>query len=389
MLAILGFLIPWGVIFLHRRTEAIRGLIANWPLFLFPFLATLSTIWSEDPRWTLKAGIEIFATVVVGIVAGCCVRPRTIISALMSALLVVAVISLATMWQVLLADTGDAYLKGIFGSKNAFAAVMSLLLLTAIGVIIDKSQPKIFRFLGYAALILLPYPLYLAHSLGALLAVIMTMGIFALVLFVRRLSKGLRPVIYFSIVLIAVTFAVIPILTENGMAGVLTFLGKDATLTGRTFLWSHALQNISERPLLGTGYGAFWRLENLEAQILWYALHVPAGPGFNFHNEYLEVFVELGIVGCALCVGYLVIMTINAFKSINQSYSPEQAFAFILLVYYLIRTPVECGIFGQFNIGMVMFCILWIYLKPGVKEKSKAILPLHIYVPPSMKSQLQ
>ena len=39
---------------------------------------------------------------------------------------------------------------------------------------------------------------------------------------------------------------------------ILGFLGKDATLTGRTDLWEFVKICISQRPLLGWGFSAFW-----------------------------------------------------------------------------------------------------------------------------------
>ena len=37
-----------------------------------------------------------------------------------------------------------------------------------------------------------------------------------------------------------------------------SLLGKDATLTGRTGIWSAVIDSIAKRPLLGYGYQAFW-----------------------------------------------------------------------------------------------------------------------------------
>ena len=34
--------------------------------------------------------------------------------------------------------------------------------------------------------------------------------------------------------------------------------GKDQTLTGRTLIWPYVIDDISERPILGWGFHAFW-----------------------------------------------------------------------------------------------------------------------------------
>jgi exopolysaccharide production protein ExoQ len=379
MWAIIGFMTPWLIVFIRKSSAAHRGAVANWPLLLFPTLAALSTVWSDDPSWTMKASVELFATVAIGIMAGCCVRPRSLIAALLMALLTVAVLSVLTMWDALVSYSTDEYINGIFGSKNAFASVLSLLFLTAAAIVMDKKQAGVFRGFAYASLVGTPALLYAAHSLGAILAVILTMLVLGLAQILKRMPRSLRPLAYIFIALVLLAAALPSLLMENSTAEILKFFGKDASLTGRTFLWDNAWQYISERPILGTGFGAFWRVDNPRAQVLWYALHVPAGPGFNFHNEYLELLVELGIVGCALGVGYLLVIARRAFTAMLQSPTAEQKFAFIVMAFTLIRTPVEVAIFGQFGMSMVLLCAFWIYLK-----SSSQIIPAtigRIYAP--------
>src|SRR5208337_4048948 len=77
----------------------------------------------------------------------------------------------------------------------------------------------------------------------------------------------------------------------------LNMLGRDASLTGRTNLWTAVMIAIGRRPLLGYGYDAFWqglRGESLQAAINagWLPIHS--------HNGYLELALGLGIPGLAL-----------------------------------------------------------------------------------------
>jgi O-antigen ligase len=73
-------------------------------------------------------------------------------------------------------------------------------------------------------------------------------------------------------------------------------MGRDPTLTGRTDLWK-ILLSVNEHPLLGAGYESFWLGERLEK--IWEILPWRANEA---HNGYLEIFLNLGLVGLALLV---------------------------------------------------------------------------------------
>src|SRR5439155_9069149 len=77
-------------------------------------------------------------------------------------------------------------------------------------------------------------------------------------------------------------------------------VGRDPTLTGRTNIWN-AVLSTHTNPILGTGYESFWlgrRLNEVWRQ---------AGAGINeAHNGYLEVYLNLGLIGLFLLVVFLV-----------------------------------------------------------------------------------
>jgi O-antigen ligase len=87
------------------------------------------------------------------------------------------------------------------------------------------------------------------------------------------------------------------VFTGIGMEGLFDLIGKDSSLTGRTFIWEGVWQIIAGRPLLGHGYSAFWleNSRNVRALAELVAWDVP-----NAHSGYLEVLLQLGWVGMAL-----------------------------------------------------------------------------------------
>jgi O-antigen ligase len=78
----------------------------------------------------------------------------------------------------------------------------------------------------------------------------------------------------------------------------LALLGKDATLTGRTKIWAAVGRRMAEQPVTGYGFGAVWSNEDLWAPLA----KISKEQGFKVgeaHNAWLEVGLDLGIVGVA------------------------------------------------------------------------------------------
>jgi exopolysaccharide production protein ExoQ len=163
MAATLLFLAPWLVIALRRQNAAIGGVRLNWPLLMLPVLATVSALWSNYPEWSLKAGIQFIVTIVIGILAATCIKPRDALSAVMSALTLVAVLS-----ELQSAASGS--IIALFGSKNYFSLVIALLIISSIGVALDRSQHRVFRAIGMLAVALAPGLLIQGNSVGAMFA---------------------------------------------------------------------------------------------------------------------------------------------------------------------------------------------------------------------------
>jgi O-antigen ligase len=77
-------------------------------------------------------------------------------------------------------------------------------------------------------------------------------------------------------------------------------IGRDPTLTDRTKIWN-ALLSMDTNPLLGTGYESFWLGSRLD--LVFQKAHVHVSEA---HNGYLEVYLNLGVIGLLLVIGLLV-----------------------------------------------------------------------------------
>ena len=111
--------------------------------------------------------------------------------------------------------------------------------------------------------------------------------------------------------------------------------GRDLTLTGRTELWQDMLKIASKHPFLGVGYGNFW-IGNL-GNDLWkkHIWHPAQG-----HNGYIDIYVELGIVGLFL----FSLFVISSLKNIIHTFDSNFEYGkvrFVLFIVILLHNITE------------------------------------------------
>ncbi len=106
-----------------------------------------------------------------------------------------------------------------------------------------------------------------------------------------------------------------------------TWLGKDATMTGRTTIWETSLDMVQENWLFG--HGRAERLIYLSTDENWVA-------GYETHNMFLQVIFVTGVVGFLCFLRYL-------FKAINRlhMHSTVQRVLFIAIFICLANGLVE------------------------------------------------
>jgi len=364
MVMIILFLLPWLWIILRQPSFALHNILSNFPLLALPLLALTSATWSNYPAWSARAGTQFVATTIVGIVAATCIKPRLLLSALLCALALVAVLSVISGRTAPIGLTGEYALVGLFGSKNYFGLCVSILFLVAIAVGFDRNQPKSFRMLGLVAVFLAPVLLKYAKSTGAIFVCLVVAAIIFGLHVDYRLMPQFRAALICVAALFLTLFMVVSTLNIDEIQNILSYFGKDVTLTGRTFLWDHAFISIDENPLLGVGYQAYWQPGNPGAEELWLFAGISNKYGFHFHNTYLQVAVDLGVTGLIILVATLAAMVMRVLATaVGPRPRPEQLFAVAGFMFLLLRTPIEVDLFFQFSVPTLMLCITWVYLR--------------------------
>ena len=144
---------------------------------------------------------------------------------------------------------------------------------------------------------------------------------------------------------------------SGAMAGA---VGKDPTLTDRTKIWSFLL-GMHTNPLIGTGYESFWMGSRLE----WFWEKAGVGHLNEAHNGYLEVYLNLGIIGLLLLCGFL----IASYKKICRQLTTAPALASVGLAVWSIMLFYDVTEAG-FRSGLIWLVFLLVSLSvPGRAEE--------------------
>ncbi len=97
-------------------------------------------------------------------------------------------------------------------------------------------------------------------------------------------------------------------------------VGEDPTLTDRTKIWAFLL-SMHTNPLLGTGYESFW----LGPRLQWFWQTAGLGALNEAHNGYLEVYLNLGIIGLFLLCGFLIASLPDHLQKAQALFQPRLA----------------------------------------------------------------
>lgn len=265
-------------------------------------LGFASFMWSTHPGLTLRRSVALLGATIVGVYFGRRFDHATQLKTLSAVFGAIVIASLAFALALPAFGTmpQDEFLtegwRGVFLHKNILGRMMVLALL------VFSLRLHTTRRRGVLALgsVIAAYLLIRSSSATAW-ALFVALSLFFLVLGrILRTARYRHPLVLLAASFGSLaTYAVI-----QNVARLLEAVGRDPTLTGRLSLWQLTIGSIRDHPLVGHGYGAFWLTSEPgpAQQVARNAEWVVPIP--HAHNGFLDLGLELGLVGVAvLAVG--------------------------------------------------------------------------------------
>ena len=335
-----------------RPWDNLMGMARQPFLVALLIIAGASTAWSVAPDQTLRREVALIFTTLCGVVLGARWRWPTLVEIIAAAFAVLAVVSLLvcvfmpTLGRM--QDTFPGAWRGVWPEKNTFGGMMvfGFLAFAAAACFTPRRAPLWWGMAGLAVALIL-----MSTSKTSLVALVLGMAALGFVLLIRRGGAVSVVAIYVAVVGAAGLTAGILMAPDV----FLDLLGKDATLTGRTKIWTAVLRLIRQQPWLGYGYAAVWTDDSGRGPLAWIVNQAGYKPE-HAHNGWLEQWLGMGLVGLSA-------WTLCFFSTLLQSLwavfmRRGALFAFPLMVVYSLMILTESIAVAYNDLRWVLFVIV-------------------------------
>lgn len=366
---ILAFLLLWFRHIFYKNVFILSPSSTLAATLAFPFLCCYSTFWSDYPLTTLYHGTELMTLAVSTVIMMRIVRAKPLIKGMLLGITIAMGITLASGHYEEDSLTKVRSLLGFFGSKNEvgfFSEIgiyLSLLLLANRTTFFEKI---LFSFVPIA---ICSVSLYLCKSATSVASLAILLSLCGGACVIMKVRREWRILVFIGAALCLIIISAIVAATHfDIISTTLDLLGKNSTLTGRTYLWSEGLKNGMGRPVLGYGYAAFWVPGRPQAEQYWYEFLVDTKIGFHFHNLFIQTFVDLGVIGFLLVAWMLIAICSKGLRLIRrQGLTWETGFVFGLSLMFLLRSCFEVDILESYGMGPLLFFSLMSIPPPARK----------------------
>ncbi len=334
----------------------IKSAISSWLIFVVPVLTLVSTFWSASPGHTFIVSIQFIYTTVIGVWLGAAYSPyRIFLGLCIAAGVGVIASSFNAYLQIIPAfSEADGFFIGIYNHKNTMGRILVLLGISLFLVGIKLKHVWVATILA----ILLLIPMVAAESATSLVMLLLVFSIPAIWLIVTSKGSVRLTVILGVIGATLLMIAYLSVVDIDLVKKLLGELGKDSTLTGRTFIWSVGWRIFEWKPILGVGFDAFWNAGTFDDVR---AIYLAYGEGINgFHNAFIEVLVSLGLVGeTAFIITMLVVLyKVLAWFFVSRSIGSLCALYMILVI--VITSFLEVVGFRGHDVNHIMFVAMYV-----------------------------
>lgn len=313
-----------------------------WPLTAVVAFVIASIFWSDAPSLSTQQCLPLIRCTLLGLYLGTRFDLNEYLSILSIAFIASGALSL--VFALLLPQYGvmgrgiilsgedikhAGSWRGIYSHKNYLGRSM---VLGTLCLYFTSLRQRVYAF-KYLFLGMFLLNLLLSESKTSLV-------IFVTILLLVPLLKSTRLEYNWMVpILIASVFCMGSIATVifDNFDQIISSLGKDSTLSGRTELWHEVLLSVRDRPFLGHGYGAFWA-EGEGAEIVWQEFGWQAP---HAHNGLLDILLDLGIVGAVLFLLFYLFVSCQALLLLRQTVSLSGIFPIAFLAMMLMVNLTE------------------------------------------------
>ncbi len=300
--------------------DNMRGIatLLSPPFVLFAAWMALSVALSLDPGTSIRRASLTLC--VIGVAASIMLLPKSQHELMrwfsIAAMVLLVVCYLGILFAPnlsihLASDTQEPQLagdwRGAFGHKNMAAGIMAMLLFLGIYIVRSGAWISGVVILALASVFMLNTSGKSAPALA--IAVLVLTSLTSIVRsYGLRMAMLLTPLVVLNLLSIGTVMS-------QGLAEVAQHLPLDTSFTGRTDIWTFALQSLQARLPTGYGFAAFWGTDTVRS--------LPEGKEWaeyasHSHNGYLDTALGMGLPGLVLLIVAVVITPLRNFQIADE-----------------------------------------------------------------------
>lgn len=330
LLVIIGLMF-WGFKIIDRGKLSFLSNTINFPVISYMLISILSLIWSQNIFSSLKelplflAGPLLYFIVINNID-----NPRQINRIVNILLTVGALFGIYGILQYMGIDfsiwsrnIGRQRVFGLFGNVNFFAEYLIIPLPIAVALFFVSESSKLRKALLLVAVLAMSASLVLTFTRGSYLAFFVAF-IFMFILFflhwqqefIKNNKKLFIGTLAAIIVIVSLFIIPNPISKNNAIISQIKSrispakLVQDTSFKRRVATWKFTLLMINDHPLLGSGIGTY-KYNTLRYQAEFFSQGknrslYPHGFADKAHNEYLQLWAEMGIIGLGIFIWLII-----------------------------------------------------------------------------------
>jgi exopolysaccharide production protein ExoQ len=315
----------------QRHGIRVQNLLGALLIFFFAWTVA-SILWADDRGLAARRVASFVAVALAALAAADRMTIRDMLVLVLLSTLACLVIGVAAEVGQQTFHLGDPdYRFAGTMHANSQGENCATLFLTAV---VLASMSKRGRSLLYTVAVVAAGFLVLTGSRTALAGLLLALVFYATVQRAKAHVVALAAALIVAVVMVAM------IVDETGLYQAVLLNREDtssvSSLTGRTPLWAECWEYVLERPLLGYGYGAFWVPERIVAisdSQDWII--------FSAHSSYIEMALNVGLVGAAAFVGIMALSIANFASLCREHRNQEYAFAAAALVLLAVEMALE------------------------------------------------
>lgn len=316
-LFIIILFVVWLIKIINTEKYFLKRTNLNFPLILFASALVLSLFISKTKTVSFQEFIIFLSYILIFFFITNNLDRKTDFNSFIHLFFIIS--SLVSIYTIIQYYGFDPYLSDLnnltstIGQKNWISNYLAMIFPVLFSYFLsEKTKKKIIYFF---LLSILYVTLMICQSRGIWISISITVILAIYIIFklkfyeIFKINKKWLFLLLITFLIITIIYSTDNLLNKSAITvpqrALSTFDEKDPSINTRLLIWKTTLEMIKDRPIFGSGIGTFkMNYLNYQAEFL------RKNPGYikysgkagEAHNEYLQMWAELGIIGLGLFI---------------------------------------------------------------------------------------